>query len=169
MAKGLKICRIISDGLAFLLAISCIVWLVAVLQKLPDRFVLSFNDQGKISEWGTPVHFIIVFLAGMAVFGGLSVVMRFKNMFGVSLFDNEYRGKAKYEATMLLFSLLKVYTLALFLTVMYNMYVRVRDFAGVQPADWLIFLIIGLMVLSILLYVLVFVILYEKRHRHKDG
>ena len=153
------------EGLAFLLMVSCIVWLIVVCDKLPSRFVLSFNEQGKISEWGTPLHFIIVFIAGMLVYGGLSIVVRFKNMFGVSLFLDEYKGKTKYEATLLLFSLLKVYTLAMFLVVMYNMYARVMLR---EPADWLLFCIIGFIVFTIFVYTVAMVILYRKKRRYKN-
>lgn len=151
--RAIRMLRLIVDGAAFLLIICCMVLLVSVYSRLPERFPLNFDEYGRISEWGTPIHFIVVFGAGMFLYGGLSVIARFKNIFGVSLFADEHKGRTKYEATMLLFAFLKFYSLAMFLIVMYNMYARVQRWSGMVALDWLIFAVMGAILLTVGLYV----------------
>lgn len=144
--------RKLVDMLAFLLLLCSMVWVVLIYQNLPDRFPLAFDNHGKISEWGTPLHFMIVFCAGMLVYSGLTLVVRSRTLFGVSIFLAEHRGRIKYEATLLLFSLLKALSLFLFLTVMYNMYASVHHSPNMQPVEWVVFLFSGLILLIIAIY-----------------
>ena len=157
--------RTLMDLIAFLLLLCSMVWVVLIYQNLPDRFPLAFDNHGKISEWGTPLHFMIVFCAGMLVYSGLTGIARSRNLFGVSIFLAEHRGRIKYEATLLLFSLLKALSLALFLTVMYNMYASVHH-RDMQPVEWAVFLIAGLILLVIAVYFIA-VTGSHRKNRHR--
>jgi len=158
--------RLLVEGVAFLLLLFSMVLLVSMYQRLPERFPLNFDANGRISEWGTPLHFIIVFGAGMLLYGGLSVLARYKNIFGIALFADEHKSRTKYEATLLLFSFLKLYSLAVFISVMCNMYVRVRHFTSVPFLDWAIFIVLGCIALTVAVY---FFSITKLNRRKKSG
>jgi uncharacterized membrane protein len=161
--NALEKTRILAEGASFILLLCSMVWLVLVYQNLPDRYPLAFDSYGRISEWGTPLHFVFVFCAGMAIYGGLTVMIRSKSLWGISLLIHEPKGKKKYDITLLMFSLLKALSVGMFLAVMYNMYARVRHSRLIHPADWIIFVLAGAILLTVAVYLLAIFILNRKR------
>ena len=132
-------------------------YLITNYSKLPTEIPTHFNIKGEPNSWGDKSEILTLYVVGVLLYIGLTVLNRFPHIFNYPVKITEQNAEVQYRMAQILLSVMKLVTLAIFLYISIHM-IKVAE--GIHPAIGNVFII--LILCCSLIPVIVYLILAYK-------